>query len=209
MIDIIDVGSGNVQSLKNILALLNVSSRSVRALGEIKSDIVILPGVGSARHYMSRLKDTGLDKAILNHVNEGRRVLGICLGFQLLTKFSEEDGGVDCLGLIDAEAVKLDESTSTSSHTGWEPFDINTNFLKKGKSKAQLSLTLKRTLEGRVFYNHEYGVVTKTSKYQTKKINDTSLSKYTAMLVNENVIGVQFHPEKSQSTGLRLLAMLL
>ncbi len=210
MIDIVDIGSGNVQSLKNILALLKVNSRSVSKPNQFQSNTIILPGVGSAGHYMNKLRNSGLDNSLLEHAREGRRIIGICLGFQLLTKYSEEDGGVDCLGLISGITRKLNVDRSISfSHTGWEPFSTSLNFFKDVGVKPELNLTKKRTLNGRVFYNHEYGVVAGDDFYAIKNIENPKFLEYSSMIVTGNIIGMQFHPEKSQSTGLQLLAMIL
>ena len=85
-VDIVDVGFGNVQSLVNILALLQVPSRTVEQPDQLESGIMILPGVGSVGPYMKKLKENSFDQAIKEHHRRGCRIIGICLGFQLLTQ---------------------------------------------------------------------------------------------------------------------------
>lgn len=210
MIDIIDVNYGNVQSIINILSLLQVPSRTVGSPDQIKSDTIILPGVGSAGPYMEKLKESKLDHAIKNHHTEGKRIVGICLGFQLLTKCSEEDGGIECLGLIDAQTKKIEYSQLGScSHTGWERFQIDSEFFKAAGHNAQFGLTRKRKLKGRVFYNHEYGVCPSGNDASHLEISNDRYSNFSSMVVQNNLVGIQFHPEKSQVTGLNLFEMML
>jgi len=210
MIDIIDVGCGNIQSLTNILTLLQVPSRAVNSPNQVKSNTIILPGVGSAGPYMDKLKESSLDQAIKKHHSEGKRIIGICLGFQLLTISSEEDGGTECLGLVDAQTEKIGSNQLRNcSHTGWEHFQIDTEYFNAAECQAQLGLTRKRKLKGRVFYNHEYGVCSTSEDAAHLEIPNKMYAGYSSMVVQKNLIGIQFHPEKSQVTGLNLFEMML
>ena len=85
-VDILDIGSGNIRSIKNWIEKANVSTRVVSEASDIKASLLILPGVGSAGSYMQRLKKGSYDQAILEHVDKGGRLLGICLGFQIFSK---------------------------------------------------------------------------------------------------------------------------
>ncbi|PJC86303.1 imidazole glycerol phosphate synthase subunit HisH [Vibrio sp. HA2012] len=204
-VDILDIGSGNIRSIKNWIEKANVPTRIVTKPSNIQSDLLILPGVGSAGSYMSRLKQGSYDQAVLEHVDKGGRLLGICLGFQIMSSHSEEDGGVEGLNLINGYVERLKGDVS---HNGWEPIYLRRNEMNSQSFHSQCHLTQKRILDGRVFYNHEYGFVSNETGAFTTPISE-SLSEYSGLLVKDNIIGIQFHPEKSQLTGLELISMIL
>jgi glutamine amidotransferase len=208
-IDIVDIGSGNVRSIKNSLSSLNLPSKSVSKPEDFSSDILILPGVGSAGLYMQKIRASGLDEAIIEHALSGKRLIGICLGYQLMSDYSEEDGGVEGLGLIKGRTEKLRHEGNSLTHNGWQEFLFRKKMLADSAYLTIHNLSRKQKIEGRVFFNHEYGVICNDENVATISIKDDILSPYAAMVVKKNIIGMQFHPEKSQITGLDLMAMLL
>ena len=208
MVDIVDIGMGNVRSIRNVLSRLGLESNIVSCPESLSSHTLILPGVGSASPFMKKLHSTKLDCSIREHVNRGNKLIGICLGFQVMTLFSEEDGGTQCLGLINTNTVSINRFHHHTNHNQWEHFSLK---------KEDLSLPVitsptrsrKRVVKGRVFYNHEYGVQVPPNSPHFKSINLDSLSSFAAIYSSDNVIGIQFHPEKSQVTGLELFSMIL
>ena len=204
-VDILDIGSGNIKSIQNWIERLNVSTRIVTKANDIKSNFVILPGVGSAGPYMDRLKKKEFDKAIYDHVNNNGRVMGICLGFQIMGHSSEEDNGVEGLGLLDFNTKRLE---GHAIHNSWEEFSFRKSELLDQSFNNQLKLTKKQNIKGRVFFNHEYGVVCNDTKVYNKVISQ-ELHNYSSFIVKDNIIGMQFHPEKSQHTGLDIISMIL
>jgi glutamine amidotransferase len=208
-VDILDLGSGNVASIRNVLSLLNIRGKLVSRPGEISAETLIIPGVGSAGPYMKKMRDSGLDNAVKEHAMRGKNLIGICLGFQLLHDFSDEDGGVGGLGLISGHVARLRHNGAECSHNGWEPFRFEKRTLAMYSFQPALRLTRKTLIDGRVFYNHEYGVIGSDSEAVHIPIANCSLSGYSAMVIKKNIAGMQFHPEKSQQTGLALLSMLL
>jgi len=204
-VDILDIGSGNISSIKNWLESSNIHSSIVSEVRNIKSDLLILPGVGSAGSYMQRLKLGGYDQAILEHVDKGGRLLGICLGFQIMSSYSDEDGGVDGLGLLKGNVERLKGAVS---HNGWESFYLNKNNMNGQCFQSKKKLSRKRILDGRVFYNHEYGFLNLEEESYSIPISE-ALPQYSGLLVKDNIIGIQFHPEKSQISGSQLISMIL
>lgn len=204
-VDILDIGSGNIRSIKNWIEKENISTRIVSKANEINSSLLILPGVGSAGSYMKRLKAGQYDQAVIEHVEKGGRLLGICLGFQIMGNYSEEDGHIEGLGLIDTHTKRLPENIS---HNGWENFYLRKNEMNNQSFNSQYKLTKKTIINGRVFYNHEYGVLNNESKAFSIPVSN-SLSQYSGFLIKDNIIGIQFHPEKSQMTGSELISMIL
>lgn len=204
-VDILDIGSGNIRSIKNWIEKENISTRIVSKANEINSSLLILPGVGSAGSYMKRLKAGQYDQAVIEHVEKGGRLLGICLGFQIMGNYSEEDGHTEGLGLIDTHTKRLPENMS---HNGWENFYLRKNEMNNESFNSQYKLTKKTIINGRVFYNHEYGVLNNESTAFSIPVSN-SLSQYSGFLIKDNIIGIQFHPEKSQISGSELISMIL
>jgi glutamine amidotransferase len=204
-VDILDIGSGNIRSIKNWIEKAHVSTRIVSEVNDIQSDLLILPGVGSAGSYMQRLKKGNYDQAVLEHVEKGGRLLGICLGFHIMANYSEEDGLVEGLGLIDAHVERLADNIS---HNDWESIYLRRDEMNTQNFHSQCNLTKKRILDGRVFYNHEYGFINKDSESFTLPVSE-SLLKYSGLLIKDKIIGIQFHPEKSQISGSELISMIL
>jgi|TARA_B110000261_G_scaffold143756_1_gene165979 imidazole glycerol-phosphate synthase subunit HisH len=204
-IDIIDIQGGNVQSIRNWAQRLDIRTRVIKNPNELKSKFIVLPGVGSIGPYMDRLKNSNFDQAIIDHLNNGHRLLGICLGLQIMGSHSREDGGVECLGLINGYTERLKVGFS---HNGWEKFSLDKNNLKSQSLNSKMKLTRKKITKGRVFFNHEYGFINEDEGTFSLPISQ-NLDKYSSIIIKGNIIGVQFHPEKSQQTGLDLLSLIL
>ena len=205
-VEILDVGSGNVKSIKNCVDKCNVNAQLISQQDSINGDLLILPGVGAAGPYMNNLKINSFDKKVQDYVSSGGRLLGICLGFQILCVHSEENGGVQGLGIINGSTKKIGQNIS---HNGWEEFKINKDDLNSQTFNSNAKLTRKKIVKGRVFYNHEYGVEIDNADAFKLLIPGKDFSKYTAMYINKKIIGIQFHPEKSQVTGYELMKMVL
>jgi glutamine amidotransferase len=204
-VDILDIGSGNIRSVKNWIEKSHVSTRIVTRPEEIQSEMLVLPGVGSAGSYMQRMTAGHFDQAVLEHVSKGNRLMGICLGFQIMMEYSEEDGHVLGLGLLKGHVERL---AGNISHNSWESLSFRRNEMGNQAFGSHHQLTQKRIFNGRVFYNHEYGVVNQSADAFTIPVNE-KLSQYSGLLVKDNIIGIQFHPEKSQISGTDLINMIL
>jgi glutamine amidotransferase len=198
MIVIIDYGVGNLASISNMLRRLGAavavsSDPSVIAAAER----IILPGVGAFDHAMRKLREGTLLPALEKRVVHDRvPLLGLCLGAQLLTQHSEE-GTERGLGWVDAVTVRFDQSRARERlaipHMGWSD-------LKSVKSHKLLAT---EEAEPRFYFAHSYHM----------QSNDPELTigtaihgyEFPAAIASGNVMGVQFHPEKSHVFGMRLL----
>ena len=197
MLIIIDYGMGNLGSLANMLKKIRIPAKISSDLGDIESaEKLILPGVGSFDHGMQKLQELNLTD-ILNKLVIGEKIpiLGICLGMQMFTKTSEE-GTQPGLGWVDANTVKFKADKGSSlkiPHMGWDTIDIK-------KSHFMLQDT---DYNAMYYFVHSFHVVCNRSE----DVLSTSHYGYdfVSSLAKDNVIGVQFHPEKSHKYGMKLL----
>jgi imidazole glycerol-phosphate synthase subunit HisH len=191
MITIIDYGLGNLASVANALKKLEIPyeiSGDIEVLKKAKA--LILPGVGSASQGMENLKAKDIDKVVIDQAKKGTPILGICLGMQLLLSSSEE-GSANCLGLIDGEVKKFN-TTLKVPQIGWNQVESkNNSILLKGISNSYF-----------YFVNSYY--CAPEDKNLIKGVTEYDLS-FCSVMENDNLYGVQFHPEKSGDAGLQLL----
>ncbi|MCS7308046.1 MAG: imidazole glycerol phosphate synthase subunit HisH [Aquificaceae bacterium] len=190
---LIDYGMGNLRSVSKALERVGFRVKITSEAEEVKkADAIVLPGVGAFRDAMENLRRFGLLKEILRHVEKGKPYLGICLGLQLLFEKSYEFGESEGLGVLEGEVMLL-PTTVKVPHIGW-------NQLWKNKP----SDLLEGLRDGEYFYFvHSYHAVPKREDVILTKtdygINFVSSVEY------QNIFAVQFHPEKSQKAGLKLL----
>ncbi len=193
MIEIIDYGMGNLRSVQKSLENIGYKAAITSDPEKVaKADGVILPGVGAFADAIDNLKTSGMIEAIWKVVEEGKPFLGICLGMQMLMSVSEENGLHKGLGLIDGEVLKI-PSTVKVPHMGWNSLAINRNH----KLLANIQ-------ENSYFYFvHSYYVMPKNREYI---VASTQYGiDYCSVIAKENIMGVQFHPEKSSSLGQIIL----
>jgi glutamine amidotransferase len=196
MITIIDYGLGNLASIKNMLKKIGVSSVISSSKDEIaNAEKLILPGVGHFAKGMENLDKSGLVPLMNKLVLERKTpILGICLGMQLMTSFSEE-GNVQGLGWINANTVKfnLRNSAYKIPHMGWA--NINFNMIDP------LSESLENS--ARFYFVHSYHVRCESNSNVLATTNYEST--FHSAIIKDNIRGVQFHPEKSHKFGMQLL----
>ena len=197
MIAIIDYGVGNLFSLKCSFQSIGADI-CVTSDPEViaSADRIILPGVGAFEDAARKLRESGLDKVIKKECANGKPLLGICLGMQLLFERSFEYGEHEGLGLIKGSIRPISDVIDVDlkiPHIGW-------NALHFGDSKDEL---FKYLNEGDfVYFVHSYyGADCEESVIATTEYS----AELTAAVRNKNVCGVQFHPEKSERVGLSIL----
>ena len=195
MIAIIDYDAGNIKSVEKALQYLGeevIITRDPKVI--LGADKVILPGVGAFGDAMKRLEQYGLIPVIRQVVDRGTPFIGICLGLQLLFDRSDEAPGVEGLGILKGEVLKIPETEGLKiPHMGWN----NLTFPKKGKLFAGTGES------PYVYFVHSYylkaadpGIVAATTEYGVT---------IHAAVERGNVFACQFHPEKSGEGGLRIL----
>lgn len=193
-IAIIDYGMGNLYSVENAFRVLGVSTDFVTAPGSLlKYDKLVLPGVGAFGDAVRGLEKKKLVAPIKEFVSSGRPFLGICLGMQLLFEESEESKGVRGLVLIPGRVKRFSRKLKCP-HIGWNEIE-----------KKSFAPEIFRGFPRRVFayFCHSYFVV---PEQKSAVIAETRYGiRFASMVKSGNVYGMQFHPEKSQGDGLKLL----
>ena len=200
MIAIIDYGVGNLFSLRSSLAAVGAQAVVTGDTAVIRSaDKLILPGVGAFADAAELLRSSGLDQVGCDEARLGKPLLGICLGMQLLLEESLEYGRHTGLGLIPGTVAPIRDVIPASykvPHIGW-----NALHFPKGRPVHPLFSRIK---EGDcVYFVHSYyGANCSDSVIATAEYGP----ELTAAVARDNVMGVQFHPEKSGAVGLAILA---
>ena len=199
MIAIVDYGVGNIFSLYSSFKYIGAEVVLTSDPEEIKkADKIILPGVGAFADAAKKLRDSGLADVVVKEVKNGKPLLGICLGMQMLFERSFEYGEHQGLGLIKGDIVSMEGVVPANykiPHIGW-------NGLHFPKDKAKSPIFKYINENDCVYFVHSYfGTNCDESVIATTEYG----AELTAAVAYKNVYGVQFHPEKSGEAGLSIL----
>lgn len=195
MIVVVDYGMGNLRNVRRALSELGaevVVSSDPDAIG--RAEKLILPGVGAFGEAAKRIDSLGLRRPIVNHGRRGKPMLGVCLGMQLLFERSEESPGEEGLGLLVGTVVRFSEGVK-APHIGWN------DVVPAGKS----DLFAEGSHAECFYFVHSYYVPDSESAIAHTEYG----IRFASAVQTGKIFGVQFHPEKSQSAGMRLLGKFL
>jgi imidazole glycerol-phosphate synthase subunit HisH len=196
---LIDAGTGNLRSVQKALESLGaVVERTDDPQKVLSGKRVILPGVGAFGDFMSGLRTRGLDSVVKQVAARGVPLLGICVGMQAFFEMGEELGQHKGLGLLAGHVTRFAESLSVKiPHTGWNQLEARKDALLFSEVAAG----------SYVYFNHSYYCQPQESSdiLATTEYGQT----YACAVQRGNIFGVQFHPEKSQTVGLRILKNFL
>ena len=201
MIGIIDYGMGNLCSVQRAIGRSGADSRLVSTPAELaKAQKIILPGVAAFGDAMDELRSMGLIDPIVRAISQGVPYLGFCLGLELLFDVSYENGEHKGLGVLGGKVVRFDFSPSASNerlripHMGWNQIHQTRPCpMLKGINQ-----------DAYVYFAHSYYVVP-ADQSLTVTTTDYGVT-FASSIWKDNIFATQFHPEKSQQVGLRLLA---
>lgn len=192
---LIDAGTGNLRSVQKALETVGANVlRTDDADKVLAAKKVVLPGVGAFGDFMEGMKAKGLDDSVKQAVQRGVQMLGICVGMQALFETGEEMGEHEGLGLLRGTVVKFTDTLSMKiPHTGWNQVQV----------KKEAVLFDQISGGAYVYFNHSY-YCQASNPFDVIAEVDYGI-RYACAVQHENVFGVQFHPEKSQTVGLRIL----
>lgn len=197
-ISILDYGAGNLTSVRLAFERLGVDAVICASAEDVLAGgAVVFPGVGSAASGMKAVRERGFDRVLRQAVADGRPVLGICLGMQLLFERSAEDGGVEGIGLLPGEVKRFDfppESGLKVPEMGWN-----------GVSMAKPHPLFRDIPDGTPFYFvHSYYCVTGNAG-DSAGITEYGGLNFTSAAASGSLFATQFHPERSGNAGMQLL----
>ncbi len=204
---VLDSGIGNVYSMHRATFTTGGDPQITKEPEDItKADILIIPGVGSFPAFMEYLESNGLEEAIRSFASTGRPILGVCLGMHILFGEGQEAGTTRGVGLLEGKVVALPKEQRGGKllrkpHMGWSSIRF------MGNESATLFQS-ETTSQDTLYFAHSFVAV---PTHQELISADFSYGgyKFPAIVEKENVVGVQFHPERSGRMGLRMLAHFL
>jgi glutamine amidotransferase len=194
MIAVINYGLGNLHSVQKAILFAGGDARLTDDPEAIlRAEKVVLPGVGAFADGMKGLISRGLISAVKEAVYSGKPILGICLGMQLFFEQSEEDGLHEGLCLVNGKVIAFNQPGIKIPQIGWNQLNIKKN-----------SRLVENLPEGSyVYFNHGYYCVPED---QSDILTTTEYGiQFVSSVQRENIYGVQFHPEKSQKVGLKII----
>tara|TARA_Y100001970_G_scaffold58208_1_gene73795 strand:- start:3843 stop:4481 length:639 start_codon:yes stop_codon:yes gene_type:complete len=206
-ITIVNYGCGNILSLQRGIQEIGYSSEITNDAKKIlNSDLLILPGVGAFSNAMSLLKKNNLIDTLNEYVkHKKKKIFGICLGMQIFLTKSYEMGEFKGLNFIEGEVVQLRKYTKLNNikvpHISWNEIFINQKINNQKKMNEEI-------FNKNYYFVHSYLALTKKKENTLAYCNYFDV-KVPAILINENIIGCQFHPEKSGKSGLDFLKNLI
>jgi imidazole glycerol phosphate synthase glutamine amidotransferase subunit len=193
---VVDYGAGNLVSIRNALSRLGASAWVSATAEELAgADVILVPGVGASAPAMGRLRRQGLERPIVERVRDGAWFVGICLGLQLLFERSHEDGA-RMLGLLAGDVEPLVDAP-TLPHIGWNRLEL---------------VRPHRILDGLAdgtpaYFVHSYAPVPADPEIIVAETEHGG--RFASLVASGRILGFQFHPERSGTDGLRILANML
>lgn len=197
MIVIVNYGLGNVYNLKNAIQSIGYEAKISKCKQDIlNADILFLPGVGAFQAAMDNLRKNDLIDVLNKRASDKKPIIGICLGMQILFESSTEGGYSKGLGFLKGAFKKFSVDLKIP-HMGWNALDIKkSNFISKGLKEKPYA-----------YYVHSY-YLTNNAPEDLIISSDYGV-KVPGIVQKENIIGLQFHPEKSNQVGLQLLKNII
>lgn len=195
MIHIVDYGMGNLRSVQKAFEKLGIEARICTSGQELAgAEKMVLPGVGAFRDAIAELKKKDMVSPLSDHVAANKPFLGICLGQQLLFDVSYEDGEFEGLGFVSGKVVRFEPQPDLKiPHMGW-------NSLEFGQPSPLFEGIPEKSY---VYFVHSYHTVPDDASVVAARTGHGS--PFVSSIIKDNLFATQFHPEKSQKIGLKLL----
>ena len=192
---VVDYGAGNLVSIEQALTTAGARVHRAVTAAEIgEPDLLVVPGVGAAAPAMDRLREGGFIEPVRDWIAADRPYLGICLGLQLLFEGSDEDGA-ETLGVLPGRTVRLD-GAPTLPHIGWNQVE------RRAPHPAFAGITP----DADFYFVHSYVGAPAAAASESILAETEHGTRFVSAVARGNLLGVQFHPERSGTDGLRLVA---
>ncbi|MCB9626412.1 MAG: imidazole glycerol phosphate synthase subunit HisH [Sandaracinaceae bacterium] len=199
---VLEYGMGNVRSMFNALEKLAAAPTLTADADKLSGfDAIVLPGVGAFGQGMENLRARGLDAAIVDCAKAGMPILGVCLGMQMLLETSTEFGAHEGLGLVPGGVEKLAPASARLPHIGW-------NTVLEPHPGRWPGTPLRAYAGEEVYFIHSFAAVPANAQHVLAEAEYDGV-RFCAAIGRENIVGMQFHPEKSRAGGLSLLGAFL
>lgn len=197
-IGIINLGINNLHSIKEACSSLGYKTSTINLNQKIYNfDILILPGIGSFKKAMQIVNENNVKDKILNYINKKEKILvGICLGMQMFFSKSDEFGHTEGLKLINGNVTKFDKKKLITPHTGWNSIKI-----------IQKNSLINKKNKNAFYFTHSFYCNPENKKYVIGETDYLGF-KFCSVVKKKNILGMQFHPEKSGIPGLKILKNL-
>jgi imidazole glycerol-phosphate synthase subunit HisH len=194
-ITVVDYGAGNLRSVQRALEANGLRARLTSSAADINDAVaLILPGVGSSNDAMKALRQLDLVEPLRDYAASGRPFLGVCLGLQLLYEWSEEGGGVECLGLLPGTIKRFPSQPGLKvPQIGWNAVEV----------RREHALLEGIPSGGYFYFVHSYYAEPEPSVTLGEAEHGVA---FAAIVGRDNVLATQFHPEKSADLGVRIYA---
>jgi len=197
MIGIINMQTNNINCFIKIIKKLNFKFKVINSYEDYNEDIskLIIPGIGNYNTCINYLILNKLDKVIYEHNNKNKKILGICIGMQILTSYGEEGGKIDGLNILQNTKTVMINTKEILPHIGWNKLEIiNKNNI----------IFNNVNLDADFYFVHSYNVICNDENLvlaRTKYGNSNIVS----IIEKDNILAIQFHPEKSGINGVKLI----
>ena len=206
-ISLIDFGAGNLHSVYKALKFIGADVAITNDIGVIeKSDAVVFPGVGAFGSVMSDIKKNNLQDVVIKSAKSSKQFLGICVGMQVLFEDNEENPEEKGLGIFKGKVIKF-RKAKTVPHIGWNNVIARSETTKQSQNREngyEIASPSARNDMNKFYFVHSYYVVPEDKNIIYAE-TEYDGEKFASMIKKDNLLAVQFHPEKSGDKGLELL----
>ena len=203
MIGLINMQTNNINCFIKILKKLNYKYKIINTIKDYDDKIIklIIPGIGNYKECMEYIKNNNIDKIIYEHISLNKKILGICIGMQILSSYGEESELTDGLDIFKNTKTEKLKTNLILPHIGW-------NSIKIIKNDSD-SLFSNIDLNSDFYFVHSYTVICDDNKDIIFSTTQYGNIEFVSIIKSDNILAVQFHPEKSGKNGIKLIENFL
>jgi glutamine amidotransferase len=202
MIGLINMQTNNINCFIKILKKLDYKYKIINTISDYDDKIIklIIPGIGNYKECMEYIKNNNIDKVIYEHINSNKKILGICIGMQILSSYGEESELTNGLDIFKNTKTEKLNTNLILPHIGWNSIKIINNDYD--------NLFNNIDLKSDFYFVHSYNVIcdNKDIIFSTTKYGNTE---FISIIKSDNIFALQFHPEKSGKNGIKLIENFL